>query len=76
MTNGTAMKLTVIVGSHGQVVGTAHQIDGEEGSGTGGPIAGPGQSVLVIDVPADVEVGDVDALYRALEHIFRSGTPK
>ncbi len=77
MTNGSAVKITVIVGPQGQVVGTAHHIDGEEGSGTGGPIAGPGQSVLVLDVPAHVEdVDNVDELYRALERIIRSGTPK
>ena len=77
MTNGLAMKLTVIVGAHGQVVGTAHHVEGEEGSGAGGPIAGPGQSVLVIDVPDDAEAaGDVDGLYRALERLIRSGTPK
>ncbi|MGW0019554.1 hypothetical protein ACWDUD_14585 [Rhodococcus sp. NPDC003382] len=71
------MKLTVIVGPDGQVIGTAHHIDSEEGSGTGGPIAGPGQSVLLIDVPPDVEnVHDVDELYRSLERIIRSGTPK
>ncbi len=50
------MKLTVITGSGGKIVGTAYT-DGKHNpaAGSGGPIAGTGQKLHVIDAPEDFE---------------------
>jgi hypothetical protein len=50
------MKLTVITGSGGKIVGTAFT-DGKHNpaAGSGGLIAGKGQTLHVIDAPEDFE---------------------
>jgi hypothetical protein len=47
------MKLTVITGRAGKIIGTAHA-DAKRvpGAGAGGPIAGSGQKLQVIDLPS------------------------
>jgi hypothetical protein len=49
------VKITVITDKTGKVVGTAHSIKSEPGAGDGGPVAGPDQTVRVIDLPAELE---------------------
>ena len=62
------MKLTVITGKGGKIEGVAHQAKGKPEAGDGGPIAGPGQSVHMIDLPKELEnVTDADELHRKLK---------
>jgi hypothetical protein len=61
------MKITVITDKTGKVVGTAHQIKGKPGTGDGGPVAGPEQTVRLIDLPAELEkIEDPAELHRKL----------
>ena len=50
------MKLTVITGRNGKIVGTAHaEAKHDVAAGAGGPVAGSGQKLHVVDVPSDFE---------------------
>jgi hypothetical protein len=62
------MKMTVITGKGGQIVGTARHVDtNKPGMGAGGPVAGPGQSVQVIELPKELEsITNADELHRKL----------
>jgi hypothetical protein len=68
------MKVIVVTDQSGKIVGTAHDLrSGNPTSGDGGPVAGPGQSVRVIDVPSELEgVKDAEELHRKLESHVRS----
>lgn len=63
------MKLTVITGKDGTIVATAgHAENGNPDAGEGGPVAGPAQSVHVIDLPKELEnTADADGLHRQLK---------
>jgi hypothetical protein len=67
------MKMTVITNTAGQIVGTAHHgVEGEPGAGAGGPIAGPEQTVHIIEVPEELEaVEDAGELHRKLQGLLR-----
>jgi hypothetical protein len=63
------MKLTVITGRAGKIIGTAHA-DAKRvpGAGAGGPIAGSGQKLQVIDLPRDIErISDAKELHGQLK---------
>ena len=50
------MKITVVTDRDGKIVGTAHHgHTSKPEAGDGGPIAGPGQSTHVIDLPRELE---------------------
>jgi hypothetical protein len=68
------MKITVVTGKAGKILGTAHHGQAAKPeAGDGGPIAGPGQSVHVIDLPHELEkVEDAGELNRQLKgHVPR-----
>jgi hypothetical protein len=67
------MKMTVIKDKAGNIVGTAHHgVEGNPGAGVGGPIAGPEQTVDVIDVPAELEqVEDAGELHSKLRDLLK-----
>jgi hypothetical protein len=62
------MKITVVTGHGGKIVGTAHHgVKGKPEAGEGGPVAGPGQAVHVIDLPNELErLDDAGELHRRL----------
>jgi hypothetical protein len=66
------MKMTVITDKAGKIVGTAHYgVQSQSGAGTGGPVAGPDQTVHVIDVPAELEsVQDAGELHSQLQALL------
>jgi hypothetical protein len=56
------MKIIVVTDQGGKVVGTAHDIrSGNPASGDGGPVAAPGQSVRVIDMPSELVPPVIDS---------------
>ena len=63
------MKITVITGKAGKIIGTYRPAPSAKPEvGTGGPIAGPGQSVQVIDLPTELEnVASAHDLHRGLK---------
>jgi hypothetical protein len=63
------MKLTVITDQHGEIIGTARQLEEESAeAGDGGPIAGPDQSSQVIDLAEEPETTeDPEEFYRQLK---------
>jgi len=63
------MKITVITGRTGKIVGTYRPAPSANPEvGTGGPLAGPGQAVHVIDLPQELEnVTGADELHRGLK---------
>ena len=63
------MIISVITGKDGKIIGTAHHgVKGKHEAGHGGPVAGPGQKVHVIDLPSELEkVNDVKELHRRLK---------
>ena len=68
------MKITVVTGKGGKIVGTAHHGQATKPeAGDGGPIAGPDQHVHVIDLPHDLErVEDATELHRQIKgHVPR-----
>jgi hypothetical protein len=68
------MKITVITGQDGEIVGTARHGDGKAGVGNGSPIAGPGQTAHEIELPSHFEkIESVDEYHRALKHHLQSG---
>jgi hypothetical protein len=70
------MKLTVITDERGNIVGTAGQGEtSKPEAGTGGPVAGPGQSLHEIEVPNELHsVEDVAERHRKLlDHLRKKG---
>ena len=66
------MKITVITDDRGNVVGTAGtSASTKPDAGTGGPVAGPGQSIREIELPKGLAgVNDVAELHHKLaEHL-------
>jgi len=63
------MKMTVITGKDGTIVGTAREGDANKPeAGVGGPLAGPDQSIHVIDLPKQLEnVADASELHRGIK---------
>jgi len=63
------MKITVITGKAGKIIGTFRPAESAKPEvGSGGPIAGPGQAVHVIDLPKELEnVATGDDLHRGLK---------
>ena len=71
------MKIVVITNRDGKIIGTAHQTQGDPVAGYGGPGAGPGQKVQVIDFPSELErQQSAEELHRALEQHLHSGHSK
>lgn len=62
------MKITVITDDLGNIVGTAGKpASTKPDAGTGGPVAGPGQSIRHIDLPKELSgVTDVAELHQKL----------
>jgi hypothetical protein len=67
------MKLTVITGAGGKIIGTARQVEKSNPVvGGGGPIAEQGQSVHVIYLPKELEkIQDPEELHRRLRELIR-----
>jgi len=67
------MKITVITDAAGKIVGTAHHdFEGKPGAGTGGPTAGPEQTVHVIEVPEELgTVKDAGELHSKLQGLLK-----
>jgi len=62
------MKITVITGRAGKIVGTYRPAPSAKPEvGTGGALAGPGQAVHVIDLPKELENVTADELHRRLK---------
>jgi hypothetical protein len=63
------MQVTLVVGNDGKIVGTANHVQSSDPAmGHGGPVAGPGQSLYVIDMPNGLEkVKDAEELHRRLQ---------
>ena len=63
------MKITVITGKAGKIIGTFRPAESAKPEvGTGGPVAGPSQAVHVIDLPKELEnVKSADELHRGLK---------
>jgi hypothetical protein len=62
------MKLTVITGKAGKIIGTYRPAIGAKPEvGSGGPLAGPSQKVHVIDLPTELENAGADELHRGLK---------
>jgi hypothetical protein len=62
------MKLTVITGKAGKIIGTYRPAAGAKPEvGNGGPIAGPSQAVRTIDLPKEMENLGADDLHRQLK---------
>ena len=63
------MKLTVITGRGGKIVGTAHCSEGDPVAGQGGPVAGPHQTAHVIDdLPRELQkLKSAEELHGALK---------
>ena len=72
------MKMIIVTGKGGKIVGTAHEVEGDKPeAGVGGPVAGPDQSIQVIDVPKEFEsIADVSELHRKLKSHLESGYKK
>jgi len=62
------VKITVIIDEHGKIVGTTGKpTSSKPEAGTGGPVAGPGQSVRQVEVPKELHgEEDVAELHRKL----------
>ncbi|HYB80576.1 MAG TPA: hypothetical protein VED43_02765 [Mycobacterium sp.] len=62
------MKITVITDERGNVIGTVGKPTSiKPEAGTGGPVAGPGQSIREVEVPKELQgVEDVTELHRRL----------
>jgi len=62
------MKLTVITGRGGKIVGTARHTEGDAAAGRGGPVAGPQQKAHVIDLPRELQkLKSAEELHGALK---------
>ena len=70
------MKITVVTGQGGNIVGTAHHVrsgSGNPAMGDGGPVAGPDQTVHVIDLPSELEsIQDAEEFHRRLKPLVPS----
>jgi hypothetical protein len=66
------MRMTVITNQAGEIVGTARQsVEGAPGSGSGGPVAGPEDTIHDVEVPEDLEqIEDVGELHRRLQSLI------
>jgi hypothetical protein len=66
------MKMTVITDKAGKIVGAAHHgLEGKQGAGAGGPIAGPEQTAHVIEVPAELQqVEEAGELHSRLQSLL------
>jgi hypothetical protein len=66
------MKMTVLMDKAGKIVGTAyHGVEGKRGAGAGGPIAGPDQTVHVIEVPEELQqVEEAGELHSRLQSLL------
>ena len=61
------MKIKVITDERGNIVGTAGlTAPSKPEAGTGGPFAGPGQSVREVDVPTEFQRMDAAELHQRL----------
>ena len=70
------MKTTVITGRGGKIIGTARQTadEGRTPAGSGGPIAGPGQTVHLIDLPSELDrIEDPEQLFDKLKRLIPTG---
>ena len=70
------MKISVITGKDGKIIGTGGYAKGEAGgeTGAGGPIAGPGETADQIELPDALgNIQAPDEFHRALEQHMRSG---
>ncbi len=71
------MKITVITGKAGKIIGTYRPAPSAKPEvGTGGPIAGPGQAVHVIDLPKELESASADELHRGLKRLVSAARNK
>ena len=72
------MKITVITGKAGKIIGTFRPAPSAKPEvGTGGPIAGPGQAVHVIDLPQELEnAKSADELHRGLKSLVSAAKKK
>ena len=62
------MKITVITDKKGKIIGTAHHgVRGKPETGQGGPVAGPGQKVHVIELPSELEKANAGELHKKLK---------
>jgi hypothetical protein len=70
------MKMTVITGRGGKIIGTARQTadEGRTPAGSGGPIAGPGQTIHVIELPSELDrIEDPEQLFDKLKRLIPTG---
>jgi hypothetical protein len=70
------MKMTVITGRGGAIIGTARQTadEGRTPAGSGGPVAGPGQTMHVIDLPTELaRIEDPEQLFDKLKRLIPAG---
>lgn len=70
------MKMTVITGRGGAIIGTARQTadEGRTPAGSGGPVAGPGQTIHVIDLPTELaRIEDSEQLFDKLKRLIPTG---
>jgi hypothetical protein len=71
------MKITIICGSDGKVLGTARQYPAERGQPVAHLIAKPGQTAHEVELPRELEaIESVDALHKALEKHLKTVRPK
>jgi hypothetical protein len=72
------MKMIIITGKGGSIVGTALQPErSKPEAGSGGPVAGPDQKIHVIDVPKELEgIKDASELHRKLKSHLDAGNRK
>jgi hypothetical protein len=73
MDKEATMKISVITDKNGKIIGTAHHgVKGKPEAGHGGPVAGPGQRVHVIDLPNELEKANAEELHRNLKAHLQS----
>ncbi len=61
------MLMTVITDQDGNIIGAAGHGEGRSDAGTGGPVAGPDQTIHVVDVPDELqEIDDVGEFHEGL----------
>jgi hypothetical protein len=71
------MKITIICGPDGKVLGTARQYAAEKGQPVAHLIARPGQTAHEIELPSELEsIEAPDALHAALERHLKAVRPK
>ncbi len=71
------MKITIICGPDGKVLGTARQYAATQGDPVAHLIAGPGQTANEIELPKNLEsIEAADTLHAALEKHLKNIRPK